>query len=568
MRNFHYIAGALSCFIAGGVGAQTIVDYTSPTHVFSLDDVQGGFDGRTFATDPSIVCTPAGNVLLPGTSACPPDIPLPQGGNIPVNDLYPVDSEFGFYVSDFVGAATKAADFDYLEGWVGNYIDPVDFSPGLLVADAPTDTFRVKPPLGTWCQGLGGTSVKCSTEHYSVLEHVLTCHETIPYDPVILSTGEQLPLIDPETGLPIPDPNMPTEDLTCLALDDNLFLIDAGQVTATPITQGMDGTPAELTANESTVLENIATSNDYAITQKDDGKVLYRWGNLVKRPNDVRIYARIPLPAEWKAPGADYPIVEARLIVEHWITNNPNDQLRPEDMENEGAIGRKPQASGSLPTRLAIGDFWYSTEDCYEGDGDPIPAGTVFRNGDYDPMMANPLPFSEDLVDGFTNAWYTSIQRDPFEWAYEMGGAPGPVDDGTLGALISGPRWRLLANKFGQDIPGLEVPLIECSPPPFQSDNIKYEVGERVTTVIDLLDWDDGSTSPLATSAGWVNDDVNASNTEVGSTGISINGLPLTEDFDLAVYIKGDRKPTVIYNARLELSYDIGNDVVFKNGFE
>ena len=70
-------------------------------------------------------------------------------------------------------------------------------------------------------------------------------------------------------------------------------------------------------------------------------------------------------------------------------------------------------------------------------------------------------------------------------------------------SLVSGPRWRLKANKFGQDIPGLEIPLIECSPPPFTKENIKYNVGEPVTTVINLLDWEDEN-GPLATSKGWV----------------------------------------------------------------
>ena len=62
---------------------------------------------------------------------------------------------------------------------------------GIQVSNAPTLKYKVKPPLGTWCQGLGGTPVKCETEHYTTMEHVLSCHETIPYsfaDPV---TGEQ-----------------------------------------------------------------------------------------------------------------------------------------------------------------------------------------------------------------------------------------------------------------------------------------------------------------------------------------------------------------------------------------
>ena len=58
-------------------------------------------------------------------------------------------------------------------------------------------------------------------------------------------------------------------------------------------------------------------------------------------------------------------------------------------------------------------------------------------------------------------------QRDPFEWSYrQMGladnvfdfvGELTPLDNVALETrnleLVSGPRWRLRANKFGQDIP-------------------------------------------------------------------------------------------------------------------
>ncbi len=38
--------------------------------------------------------------------------------------------------------------------------------------------------------------------------------------------------------------------------------------------------------------------------------------------------------------------------------------------------------------------------------------------------------------------------------------------------------------------------------------------------------------------------------------GVTTNGLPMTEDFDLAVYIKGDRKPTALFSARLVINGD------------
>ena len=84
---------------------------------------------------------------------CPADNP-------PVVDkagvtLYPVDSEFGYYIVDFVGAEGKVRDGDYLEGFVGN-IEDAGVVVGIKVSNAATETYKVKPPLGTWCQGLGG----------------------------------------------------------------------------------------------------------------------------------------------------------------------------------------------------------------------------------------------------------------------------------------------------------------------------------------------------------------------------------------------------------------------------
>lgn len=79
-----------------------------------------------------------------------------------------------------------------------------------------------------------------------------------------------------------------------------------------------------------------------------------------------------------------------------------------------------------------------------------------------------PGNWSEDLKEYLTNAYYATIDRDPFEWSYEKNdageiheyiGSPVPFSDDeevNLNVkLISGPRWRLKANKFGQDIPGL-----------------------------------------------------------------------------------------------------------------
>jgi hypothetical protein len=341
-------------------------------------------------------------------------------------------------------------------------------------------------------------------------------------------------------------------------------------------------------ANDKTdMANNVALSTDYSVQLKDDGKPLYGWGTMHKRPNDVRMYAKLQLPAEWKVPGADYPVTKAHLVVNHWITNNPNDQLRPEDLENEAATGRKPsyRIEGTPGTSTEV---WKSTVPCYEGDTDTIDTedgfldptfigvGTVLRNMPYalDPAATpgtlpedDPYALSADLVKGFTNAYYTTINRDPFEWSYDSNPDPlvqdfvgSPVPDDTLGTFISGPRWRLKPNKFGQDLPGLEIPLIECSPPPFEKDNIKYNVGVNTTTIINLLDWDTATNgpSPLATSKGWV-DVTNNGFVEVADivNGIPVttNGLPMTSDLDLAVYIKGDRKAVAVYEAWLEIDY-------------
>jgi len=556
--------------------------YDSPVHVFSINDVMGGFDGSTFGTsgatqDPYIICDL-------GSAPCPED-------NQPFVDksgvmLYPVDSEFGFYVVDFLGAQGKIRDGDYREGFVGNIIEN-GAQIGIQVSNSATDTYKVKPPFGTWCQGLGGTSVKCETEHYSVMEHVLSCYETIPYffaDPV---TGDQAVISTPDGSLTYECGNAPLDDNTLVLVDGapTVRLTDA-----TPCEAVDDPEGCQMFPNDKTDMQNdIALSTDYSVQLKDDGKPLYGWGGLHKRPNDVRLYARLPLPDEWKVAGADFPVTRAELVINHWITNNPNDQLRPEDLENEAATGRKPsyriEGTPGEPDEV-----WKSTVPCYEGDGDFIDTedgaddptflgvGTVLKNTPYaldrtatpgDLRQDPPYAFSSDLTGGFTNAFYTTINRDPFEWSYDADPDPkvqdfvgSPFPDGSLGELVSGPRWRLKPNKFGQDLPGLEIPLEECSPPPFQSDNIKYVVGTPVTTVINLLDWDESEgPSPLATSKGWVDVTANEFVTVAGTdprSGIpyTTNGLPMTNDFDLAVYIKGDRKSTAVYNASLLIEYE------------
>jgi hypothetical protein len=486
----------------------------SVTHTFSVADVQGGFDGKTQAEDSTIVCGIDANA--PACATTQPIIAKQTG-----ETLYPVDSEFGFYVEDFVGGAQKIRDQDHAEGWV-NDIDQAPNGKGLMVANSKTDSFLTPARYGSWCTGLGGALVKCSSEHYTTFEHVLTCNETVPYTTADPSSSVQKDLIDPET-------NAVVGNCADARLDNDLKIVRGGSVTDESLTSMMPG--VQMAANESTVRDDIAIGKDYSISLKDDGKPLYRWGNAVKRPNDIRMYARMALPDTWKQPGENFIVFKAELIVNHEITNNPNDQLRPEDMENEAATGR-------LPAYTVSGANWLSDKDCYEGDGNFIPAGTLFKNAAF---AQGDTAFSSDLRLGLTNAWYTSIDRDPFEAGIDVG-----------------PRWRLGSNKFGQDLPSLEIPSNACTQPPFKHDTYKYATGTEVTTTIDLLDFD--GTSPLATSLGWVDARSNDINLGVDGdpkapNGISINGLPLTEDFDLGVYIKGDAKGTRIYNATLNIEY-------------
>jgi hypothetical protein len=228
--------------------------------------------------------------------------------------------------------------------------------------------------------------------------------------------------------------------------------------------------------------------------------------------------------------------------------------------------------------------------DCYEGDGDFIPAGTVLKNVNMAVTGSDPYAWSEDLKDGITNGFATTVDREPFEWSYDSdgdGSADYSVREPYLAnpahTLLSGPRWRLTPGKFGQDIPGLEIPNVECAPPPYQKALIKYEVGATPPplgrTVLNMLDWSDDdvrsvvdpdtaeNVSPLAFTSGWVdhtaNDgaEANPAVTVVNPNldAVSVNGLPLSQDFDLSIYIKGDRKPTQLYQAWLIVEYDDGN---------
>ncbi len=583
-------------------------------------EVAGSFDGATHKTHDLIDFDAEVGEYAPELHGN--DIPAIQekDGNI----LYPVDSTFGFLVEDFVGAEDKVLDGVHREGWVGNQYDDAGNITGLRLSNVETDSFKSTLPLGTWAAGLGGNSVKASTEHYVVMSQLL--------------------------GLD-GDPR-----------DDVYRLIVDGEVQPTDYTYGevadmsADGT---VLANESTVLNDIfvvyqgdAETGEvedrpaYSITYKDDGKLLYRWGTMIKRPNDLRLGVHMPLPDEWTSITSTDPgfvVTQAELRVRHSITNNPNDQIRPEDLENEVATGRKPSYRVTVADPGAFeGDFrWVSDVNDFSGNGARLPSylwldeagevelvpvsdleapagylgystgaslnaedivyivmadnagnpildvagnpqlitvtndagdevevvglrnkeiiedesgdevivqiGTTFR----DTTLADPEGQSSDIFGGFSWEWFTTMDRDPFE--------PYIADDGEE---ISGPRWRLKSNKFGQDVPGMEIPLIPGSEPPFQSDNIKYEVGSETVTTINLLDGagllDSGI--DLRNSNHWVFPVLNEDGfdeRDPDGDGVSENGLPLSDGFDFSIYVKGDRKPAVLYDVQLVLTFEI-----------
>jgi Ca2+-binding RTX toxin-like protein len=268
----------------------------------------------------------------------------------------------------------------------------------------------------------------------------------------------------------------------------------------------------------------------------------------------MRLEVEMELPDEWSAPESEasdpafgllplFKITMAELVTNHQITNNPNDQIRPEDYENEAAIG-------ILPTYQIIPDYdldgnparevWVSTDDYYAGDGTLYPAGTILKDERLAQLgQASDLAAiggaSEDLLEGFTNAWYTTMDREPFTAVY----TPDGLD------YEGGPRWRLQPDKYGQDLPSIVIPEDPSLPPPPTKDEVKYEVGADTTTVINLLDWE-FPVSPLAISAGWQN--------EAGT--VSVNGLNKTMNFDVVYYIKGEGKPTVLYDTELRVTYE------------
>ena len=169
---------------------------------------------------------------------------------------------------------------------------------------------------------------------------------------------------------------------------------------------------AQLVPGEDNVIPNkidLYLGTNYSVTEKDDGKVLYRWGQAVKRPTDIRFARTCRCRRNGRTPtGKGFQVTKAELVLKHAVTNNPNDQIRPEDWENEGATGLLPEYTVS---RRQVG----LDQELLRGRRRLHPRWHRAAR----PDARHPAAPSSDLVGGFSNAWYTTIDRDPFEWTYK-----------------------------------------------------------------------------------------------------------------------------------------------------
>jgi len=407
--------------------AATAATYYSPLHTFSIEDVQ--CDTRIY-----------------GSAACV-DLSNPIPGTKDDYTYYGIDSAYSFTAVDFKPLESKLPiprDGIFDDGWIANIYDASGNVIGVKAKSPETKTWKAGGLNGAWAAGLGGNSVKASTEHYGVMDHILNA-AWMP--PMVMGT-------------------------------------------------------------------------DYTYKLKDDGKYLFRWGNMNKSPTEVRLYTQIPLPDGFV--GGGYTVNAATLTFKHRITNSPNDQIRPEDFENEGA-------TGILPQYYTIGNQWFSAVDSVEGDGDFIPAGTLLA--DFDNPME--IDFDNDGIidytDYMTNAWYTTLDRDP--WGGEN------------------PRYRLKSSKYGQDLPGVEME--------------QYTTGDLTTTTIDLLSIHNEETGEiiLQNSDNWGDYlDINPLKGDLIDDEQTIDDCELSDSLDLMMYVKGEYKGLEIYDAQLRIDYIGGVD--------
>jgi len=422
---------SLSLIVAFALSAGAAT-YYSPVHVFSIEDVQ--CDTRVY-----------------GSADCV-DLSNPIPGTKDDYTYYGIDSAYSFTAYDFgldengLPAENKVPiprDGIFNDGWIANIYDSSGNVIGVKARSPETKTWKAGGLNGAWAAGLGGNSVKASTEHYVVMQNIMEG----PNNPLVLGT-------------------------------------------------------------------------DYSYKLKDDGKYLFRWGNTNKSPTEVRLYTQIPLPEGFV--GGNYTVTKASLTFKHRISNSPNDQIRPEDFENEGA-------TGILPQYYVVGNQWFSSVDSVAGDGSPIPAGTLLADFDNPVVMDFDGDGVADYTDYMTNAWYTTLDRDPW-------GGPNP-------------RYRLKSSKYGQDLPGVEMD--------------QDTTGDLTTTTIDLLTIHDEETGEivLQNSDNWGDYlDVNPLKGDLVDDEQTIDDCELSNNLDLMMYVKGEYKGLEVYDVQLRIDYIGGVD--------
>jgi hypothetical protein len=293
-----------------GLAAGT-VSYVSPVHTFTLDDVIGNSLGETDADNPNVVKDGDAGENLTGENLTAKD-----GSGV----LYPINSTFGFDVQDFVGATVKEFDTVAEEGWVGTLVDG-----GLQFSNAETDVLKSGNLIGTWAAGLGGNEVKASTEHFTVMESVLTCFQTVPYD--YWASAE-----DHAAGLPSVPSLQDMDACRQRAAEPGGGRHPRGH--RDPGAQrglGDPGPARHLPRHE--LLHHEEGRRQAAVPVGPGGQATDRHPLRRAHPTAGRV---------GDAEGRGFKVTKAELVVNHAVTNNPNDQIRPEDWENEAATGLLP----------------------------------------------------------------------------------------------------------------------------------------------------------------------------------------------------------------------------------
>ena len=190
---------------------------------------------------------------------------------------------------------------------------------------------------------------------------------------------------------------------------------------------------------------------------------------------DPETYPNAETVADLKDEGVVIMLGRPDSFQDYWLAEGIMDESQM-DLSDMG----KPAAFIGRNGEWAEAGFATAEPFLYEFEvpewGKPVKVQLIHDTGWEEYFQAMAVR-TEDLTAGNTAGWYTTIDREPFEWSYDTNG-DGSADVSTraprpeTGTLLSGPRWLLTPNKIGQDIPGLEVPNVECAPPPYQKDLI------------------------------------------------------------------------------------------------